>query len=207
MEIKSTECVYRGMGGKRCWLAMQQSTFIDDKGKEHGYFFVTRGDKVVPAEEKKPDAVVIIAFSENCDAMLLTKEYRLPIGRYEIGSAAGLIDAKDYEGTNSVAEAAIKAAIREVHEETGLDFTPVEVSPDNMYCSAGMTDESVCMVIGKVSGKISKEFLEEHEDITAEFADRERILELMSDSKMAFSKHVWPFMWMVKTFGFPELVP
>ena len=193
------------MGGNRCWLAMQERTFIDDTGKEHKYFFVTRGDKVTPPDEKKPDAVVIIAFSEEGDKMLLTKEYRLPIDRYEIGSAAGLIDAKDYEHAKSVEEAAINAAIREVHEETGLGFIPVEVSPDNMYCTAGMSDESVCMVIGKVRGTPSKEFLEIHEDITAKMMGRDEIIDLMSQKGVAFSKHVWPFMWMVKQWGFPKL--
>lgn len=215
MEIIKTEVVARGMGGKRCWLAMHERTTKDDAGKEHKYFFVTRGDVVVPPDKKRPDAVVVIAFVGEGDdrKMVLTDEYRLPIDRREIGTPAGLIDPGDYDcspvlfcGKNlaSVATAACRAAVREFHEETGLDFTPTEVSPDNMYCTAGMTDESICMVIGKASGTPSKEFLEEHEDINTMMLNRQEIIELMDRSDVAFSKHVWPFLWAIKHFGFPK---
>lgn len=215
MEIVKTEVLARGMGGKRCWLAMHERTTKDDAGKEHKYFFVTRGDVFVPPDKKRPDAVVVIAFMGEGDdmKMVLTDEYRLPIDRREIGAPAGLIDPGDYDCSPilfcgkimaPVAKAACHAAIREFHEETGLDFMPTEVSPDNLYCTAGMTDESVCMVIGKASGTPSKEFLEEHEDINTMMLNRQEIIELMERKDLAFSKHVWPFLWAIKHFGFPK---
>lgn len=216
MEVLNTEVIGRGVSGSRCWLALQQQTVRDDKGKDHKYFFVTRGDQVTPAEKKKPDAVVVIAFVGEGDdtKMVLTDEYRIPIGRREIGSAAGLIDEKDYDCSpalmcgrhlGNVASAACRAAVREFKEETGMDFTPYEVSPPNLYCSAGMTDESICMVIGKASGTPSQEFLEEHEDITTMMLNRKEIMALMDCQDIAFSKHVWPFLWTIKHFGFPTI--
>lgn len=200
-------------GAERCWLAMHKQTLLTD-GKEHGYYYITRGDKIVSPEEKRPDAVVVIAFNSDGTKMLVTDEYRSPIGRREYGSAAGLIDAKDYElpafvlngkTLDAVQSAACHAAVREVYEETGLTFVPVEVSPHNLYCTAGMTDESVCMVIGKVEGAPSKEFLEEHEDIDTMMLDRTEIIALMDRPEVAISKHVWPFYWMIKQFGFPKI--
>ena len=216
MKIMETEVVYRGMGGKRCWLAMHKRTTEDGQGKQHQYYFVTRGDVVVPPNKKRPDAVVVIAFYGEGDdtRMLITDEYRLPIDRREFGSVAGLIDPSDYDCSPalicgrqlaSVASAACRAAIRECFEETGLQFTPLEVSPDNLYCTAGMTDESVCLVIGKVTGTPSKEFLEEHEDIETMFLTRQQIIDLMDRHDVAFSKHVWPFLWSIKHHGFPKL--
>lgn len=215
MKIVKTEVVARGMGGKRCWLAMHERTTKSEDGKEHKYFFITRGDVVVPPQDKRPDAVVVIAFMGEGDDMkiVLTDEYRLPIDRREIGAPAGLIDPGDYDcspilfcGKNMapVSKAACNAAIREFHEETGLVFTPTEVSPDNLYCTAGMSDESVCMVIGKASGTPSKEFLEEHEDINTMMLNRQEVIQLMERKDLAFSKHVWPFLWTIKHFGFPK---
>lgn len=219
MEILKTEVIGRGVTqttkGERCWLAMHQRTFRDDIGKEHKYFFVTRGEQVVVPALKRPDAVVVIAFVGDGDdkRMVLTDEYRLPIDRREYGTPAGLIDAADYEGPPIVidgeelpliASAAVRAGVREFREETGLTLIPTEVSPDNMYCTAGMTDESICMVIGKATGTPSKEFLEAHEDINTMMLNRDEIIELMKKKDAAFSKHVWPFLWTIKRFGFPE---
>jgi 8-oxo-dGTP pyrophosphatase MutT (NUDIX family) len=219
MNILGTNVLARGMSadGRRCWLAMHELV-MEDAGKERKYFFVTRGDVVVPPHEKKPDAVVIIAFTGEGEdqKMVLTSEYRVVIGSREIGTPAGLIDAADYEGcspitlcgskkVDTVAAAACRAAIREFKEETGMDFTPTEVSPDNLYCTAGMTNESICIVIGKASGTPSKEFLEEHEDINTMMLNREEIMALMESHDLPIAKHVWPFLWSIKQFGFPKI--
>jgi len=215
----NTEVIARGLDDKnRCWLAMHQHTEKLENGKDRKYFFVTRGDKITLPDKKRPDAVVAIGFVGEGEDMriVLTDEYRLPIGRREIGSVAGLIDSGDYDCSPalfcgkklaSVAGAACRAAIREFYEETGLEFAPFEVSADNLYSTAGMTDESVCMVIGKASGTPSKEFLEDNEDINTMMLNRQEVIELMNRHDVAFSKHVWPFLWMIKNYGFSALNP
>ncbi len=213
MQIKGSEIIGRGssvnaQGVERCWLAMHATTFVDDNGKDHKYFHITRGDKIIPPDQKNPDAVIAIGFVGEGDEMkmLLTDEYRLPIGKTEIGSVAGLIDKEDYDAADGDSKkAAVLAAIREFRQETGMEFVPCQVSPTSLYCSAGMTDESVCLVIGKASGVPSKEFLEEHEQIDTMFLTRQEVTELMNRDDLAFSKHVWPFMWMVSQYGFPTL--
>ena len=215
MKIVSTEVEARGMGGKKCWIAMHKRV-TEVAGKLHNYFFVTRGDVVVPASEKKPDAVVAIGFVGEGDdmKMVLTDEYRLPVDCREIGSVAGLIDKSDYDCSpalfcgrhlGDVRTAACRAAVREFYEETGLDFIPCEVSSTNLYSSAGLTNESICLVIGKASGTPSKKFLEEHEDINTLMFTRQQIIELVDNPDVPMAKHIWPFLWSIKHHGFPKL--
>ncbi len=60
-------------------------------------------------------------------------------------------------------------------EETGLDFVPLKA--DEMFCkplfsSIGMTDESVATVYGCSTGQVSREGLEDNEEIEVVLADR-----------------------------------
>ena len=209
VEIIKTEVIGRAIAQRghwkgRCWLALHRRTVLS-KGEEHDYFFVTRGEDVPASSQKKPDAVVAIGFvGEGEDTkMVITDEYRLPIDCREYGSVAGLIDKADYEGSSNIKDAALRAAIREFYEETGLNFVPCEVSTPNLYCSAGLTNESICIVVGKASGTPSKEYLETHEDINTLMLNRDEIIALMDTDGFVCSKHVWPFLWAVKQFGFP----
>ena len=216
MDNATTKVIARGMSadGRRCFLAMHEHTSVS-AGKEHKYFFVTRGDKVVPPQDKLPDAVIALGFYNDNGVMkiVLTDEYRLPIGRREIGMVAGLIDREDYDCSplllcgrhlENPKKAACVAAIREFKQETGLEFLPHTVSTPNLYSSAGMTDESVCIVIGVATGTPSKEFLEEHEDIETGLYTLEEAVALLDDPDLAFGKHTWAFLWAFKQFGFPN---
>lgn len=197
---------------RRCWLALHAVLFANN-GKEHTYFMVTRGDQIVPHAQKQPDAVCAIGFyyGGSEPQIVLTKEYRIPIGGYEIGSVAGLIDVGDYDIPDHIGmiaspqAAAVKAAIREFKEETGLEFFPQETSAANLYSSAGLTNESVCIVIGKASGTINSTGQEENEDIHTMILNRREVCDLLGQKELAFSKHVWPFLWMIKHYGFPSI--
>ena len=82
----------------------------------------------------------------------------MPINNYIYELPAGLVDNK--EGME-------KAVQRELKEETGLDIVKINKvkSKNKIYLSPGMTDESVAFVYCTCSGELSKEFLEEDEDI------------------------------------------
>ena len=63
-------------------------------------------------------------------------------------------------------------------EETGLDFVPLKA--DEMFCkplfsSIGMTDESVATVYGCSTGQVSREGLEDNEEIEVVLADRAEV--------------------------------
>ena len=66
-----------------------------------------------------PDAVscvVIIKLPEEEPKLLLSKEFRYPVGQFVLSVPAGLIDPEDVDSGTPV----LTAAAREIEEETGL---------------------------------------------------------------------------------------
>lgn len=108
------------------------------------------------------DAVSIIAIVAAPDGprLLVTREFRSPLGRHELSVPSGLIDA---------GESVEAAGARELREETGLTLSRVfHVSPP-VASSAGLTDETVCLLYGEATGEPSRKLQTEHEDIEARF--------------------------------------
>jgi ADP-ribose pyrophosphatase len=122
----------------------------------------------------QPDAVVVIVIVVGVDEprLVVTREFRAPLARYEVAFPAGLIDQ---------GETPAVAAARELFEETGLTLiNVVHVSPP-VSSSAGMTDESACLAYGEATGTISKAHLEEHEDIETRLMTLAEIRELIQN--------------------------
>lgn len=117
------------------------------------YFEATRReteDLVVLKDEAEfksmiPDAVtvaVVVYLKSEAPKLLLTYEYRYPLAQYVLSPVAGLVDPEDKEAE----EPLVQTAIREIKEESGLDF---DEATDRAYVinpcafsSPGMTDES-----------------------------------------------------------------
>ena len=79
-------------------------------------------------------------------------------------------------------------AIREVHEETGLTFTPLKVDPafeKPYFTTIGMTDESCATVYGYAEGQISKDDQEDSEEIEVVIADREEVKRILKEENVA----------------------
>ena len=79
-------------------------------------------------------------------------------------------------------------ATREMMEETGLTFRPVEHEEcysEPFFTTIGMTDESCRTVFGEAYGKPSNAYLEESEDIEVVFVDREQAKEILKSEKVA----------------------
>ena len=99
-----------------------------------------------------PDAVscfVVMNEDGKEPVLLLTREFRYPVGRYVLSVPAGLIDPED-EGNESPQ---LAAAAREIQEETGIVIFGTDslklVNP-LVFSTPGMTDESnalVCAVV------------------------------------------------------------
>lgn len=99
--------------------------------RDDGYVFASRN------ETPNPDKIgVVAAMIEWGGRIIMVKQFRNIIGKYEVDLPAGLVD----EG-----ETPLQAVLREVKEETGLDCTLAqpEDSPLHQvfYSSAGLTDE------------------------------------------------------------------
>ena len=122
------------------------------------------------------DAVVVVAFHEVEDKLVLIKQFRVPINDYIYELPAGLVDKGENVKTS---------IIRELKEETGLELTSINevMSRQKMYLSPGMTDESVALVYCTCKGEISKEYLEEDEDIEAILVSREEASEILKGNE------------------------
>lgn len=202
----------------KAYLTMHELR-TEHNGREGSYFMVSRGDKLLDPYMKsvRPDAVVVIGVSEQPGEplrLVLTSEFRPAVGRREISFPAGLIDDKDYDPDSLAPErelavtAAKRAAVREFREETGLAFIPTGASPPDLSSSAGMTNESVCVVMGRASGAVTDEHLEESEDIVVKLVTQFELQALLAAPPQGagFSKVAWPFLWAFAKFGF-ECVP
>ena len=95
-------------------------------------------------QQMLPDAVtvaVVLHLPGNDTRLLMSYEYRYPIGQYLLSPVAGLLDPEDRQSANPL----INAAIREIREESGLTVREqdrVYVLNPCAFCTPGITDES-----------------------------------------------------------------
>lgn len=129
--------------------------------------------------ENKPDGVILYGvYGEAKDRVVLIRQYRYPLGDYVYEFPAGLVE----EGEEMAA-----AGIREMYEETGLVFTPVDAG---CYCrpfftTIGMTDESCGTVFGYCSGEPTSVHEEASEEIQVILADRAEARHILREENVA----------------------
>ena len=91
-----------------------------------------------------PDAVtiaVVLHLPGDETRLLMSYEYRYPVGQFLLSPVAGLLDPEDREQDNPL----VNAAIREIREETGLtvkETDRITVLNPCAFSTPGMTDES-----------------------------------------------------------------
>ena len=124
--------------------------------------------------QNRPDGVILYGvYGEEKDRVVLIRQYRYPLGDYVYEFPAGLVEEGEEMGA---------AGVREMYEETGLTFTPVDAGCYSrpFFTTVGMTDESCGMVFGYCSGtptSIHEESSEEIQVILADRAEAKRILQ------------------------------
>jgi ADP-ribose pyrophosphatase len=129
-----------------------------------------------------PDAVIIVAFHRRRGKLVITREYRVPLGGDEIGFPAGLVDP---------GETVEQTARRELREETGLDVTRFLGASPPLFSSAGMTDESITLVTVECEGEPSNKQLEASEVIEVLFVSPAEAGRLCADSSLKFDAKAW----------------
>ncbi len=168
------------------FLNMYDLHYENKVGKKKLYFIASRGADVehlkISTKKNKPDGVIIYSiYGEKKVHMVLVRQYRLAIDDYIYELPAGLVD----EG-----ETYAQAGTRELKEETGLDFQPLEV--DEMYhkpffTTIGMTDESCATVYGYATGSVSRDGLEESEDLEVVLADRKEVERILREENVSMN--------------------
>ncbi len=155
-------------------------------GRKGLYHMASRGKNIenlkLSTRKNTPDGVIIYSiYGEKRDRMVLVRQYRITIDDYIYELPAGLID----EG-----ETFAQAGARELKEETGLDFEPLQV--DEMYHKAffttiGMTDESCATVYGYALGTVSRDGLEENEQLEVVLADRAEVKRILKEEHVSMN--------------------
>lgn len=98
-----------------------------------------------------PDAVSCVVIVENAGEaprLLLSREWRYPVGQFLLSVPAGLIDPEDKMLPRE--QAIFATAVREMKEETGVtvgENDSIEMISPCLFSTPGMTDESNAMVL------------------------------------------------------------
>ena len=158
--------------------------YKDRLDHEKSWVFASRLAKPCVMEDKPvtPDAVVIVPFHRDKKRLVIIKEFRVPLGGYQYGFPAGLVDG---------GETVEQAGKRELKEETGLDLVKtMKISPP-VYSSSGMTDETISMLYAECVGEPSLKDNEDSEDIEVILISRDDAKRLLKTSHTKFDVKSW----------------
>ena len=152
-------------------------------GKSSPYYVASRatsiGNLKAVSHRNKPDGVVLYGvYGEKKDQIVLLRQYRYPLGGYCYELPAGLVeDGEDM----------LEAGIREMYEETGLTFAPVDAGSYSrpFFTTIGMTDESCGTVYGYCSGNPTNVHQEASEEIQVIIADRKECRRILKEENVA----------------------
>ena len=106
---------------------------VQYRNGENGHYFVASRNEDVSSLKaathiNNPDGVILYGVhGEKQDKVVLVRQYRYPIDGYIYEFPAGLVEP---------GEDMLEAGIREMYEETGLSFTPVQTAKPSSPPSA-----------------------------------------------------------------------
>ncbi len=166
------------------FLNMYHLDALDTNGKPFDYYFVSRNseDKLkLTTGKDTPEGIVIYAVTKELHPRLvLIREYRYPLNDYIYAMPAGLIDGNETPG---------QAAVREMGEETNLNFTEYTGGAGlfrrPFFMGPGFTDETSCAVYGTVDGTLAGMNCENTEDIQVILADKNKVKEILESEKVS----------------------
>lgn len=165
------------------YLSLYSADYVNKKGNLRNWTIASRKsletvkNKFFNSGEDNIDAVIIFAEHIDENKLVLIRQFRVPINNYVLELPAGLLDG------NEKFEEAVR---RELKEETGLDLIKIDRqgTKEKVYISAGMTDESVAFVKCTCNGTVSKENLEDDEDIEVIMVTKEEAKELLKSNEI-----------------------
>lgn len=166
------------------FLNLYEMDALTESGQAFSYYFASRNDreqiKALTHDMHAEGIVIYPVWREEPDKLVLIRQYRYPVDAWLYELPAGLIDA---------GETAAQAAVREMKEETGLDFTVYEGGDPSyrraFFLGAGMTDESTQAVFGYASGTPRSDFQEATESIRVLLADRAEARRILREERVS----------------------
>ena len=165
------------------FLNFYEMEAIHRDGRVSPYYVSSRAKEIDQLKavtgQNNPDGVILYGvYGEEKDKVVLIRQYRFPLGGYVYEFPAGLVEP---------GEDMLSAAIREMYEETGLNFTPKEAGSYSrpFFTTVGMTDESCGTVFGYCSGDPTNTHQEASEDIQVVIADRAECRRILKEEHVA----------------------
>ena len=175
------------------WLNLFSATYEHD-GHTGRWVYASRKPASVPGGP--PDAVVIVPILHTDGQpprLVMIKEFRVPVGGYDYGFPAGLLEK---------GEAIEEAVRREMFEETGMEVIRFRKISPPLFSSAGMTDESAVLVYVDVrSTPETKQKLEESEEIEVVLFDYEQVCKLCDSPDLPLDAKAWSALYMFQQLG------
>jgi ADP-ribose pyrophosphatase len=176
------------------WLNLFEIEYEHSSGAKGKWQFVSRRPHPpLSSEPLKPDAVFIVPLLQTPQGqrLIMTKEFRVPLGDYEYSFPAGLKEAdEDVETT----------VRRELAEETGLALTKILAASPAVVTSAGLADETAVIAIVECEGTPhtrNVDGLEEIEVLVLDFA----AVRKMRKSAVKLSAKAWLALLLFDSLG------
>jgi ADP-ribose pyrophosphatase len=176
------------------WLNLFEVEYEHSSGALGKWQFASR--KTHPAlstEPLKPDAVFIVPLLQTPHGLqlVMTKEFRVPLGDYEYSCPAGLKEAGEE----------IETTIRrELAEETGLELTRIHAASPVAVTSAGLADETVIIAFVECQGTPHTRDVDGLEEIEVLTLDYDGVRK-MRTSSVKLSAKAWLVLLMFEALG------
>ena len=152
-------------------------------GQPFDYYFASRNDAdniKIKTKEVRPEGIVIYpVLKDEPDKVVMIRQYRYPLDAYIYEFPAGCIDP---------GETKEMTAVREMKEETGLDFTVYEGGHDSLrnpfFIGPGFTDETDASVFGYASGTVADTQREDTETLEVIFVDKKEARRILKEERV-----------------------
>jgi len=166
----------------------------EHNGHTGRWVYASRKPNGVP--DGRPDAVLIVPILHaegQPPRLVLVKELRVPVGGYDYGLPAGLLEP---------GESIEDTVRREMLEETAMEVVRIRKISPPLLSSAGMTDERAALAYVDVRATPgTKQTLEESEDIEVLLLDFEQVCRLCDNPDLPIDSKTWNALYMYQQLG------
>jgi ADP-ribose pyrophosphatase len=175
------------------WLNLFSATY-EHNGQTGRWVYASRRDTCAPGA--RCDAVIIVPVLHEDGKpprLVLIREFRVPVGGYDYGFPAGLLEPG--EGIEDTVR-------REIVEETGMELIRFRKISPPVFSSAGLTDEAAALAFVDVRATPEmKQKLEGSEDIEVVLFDYEQVCKLCDNPDLPLDAKAWCVLYMYQQLG------